>query len=127
MTKINDIFFSDIYITPEKVAYIPDTLTENGLQIFEPVDFDVFYQLVESSYEGNSSYSISYEGVLFRVERTITINGIQYCIRKMPYEVPDFAQLGYRKDLVNYLATLSRASGLILWAGATGSGKTTSI
>lgn len=127
MTKINDIFFSDIYITPEKVAYIPDTLTENGLQIFEPVDFDVFYQLVESSYEGNSSYSISYEGVLFRIERTITINGIQYCIRKMPYEVPDFAQLGYRKDLVNYLATLSRASGLILWAGATGSGKTTSI
>ena len=127
MTRINDIFFSDIYITPEKTAYIPDNLTENGLQIFEPTDFDNFYQLVESSYDGNSSYSISYENTLFRVERSLTITGIQYCVRKMPQEVPDIATLGYRKDLVNYLVSLSSASGLILWAGATGSGKTTSI
>ncbi len=127
MTRINDIFFSDIYITPEKVAYIPDDLTENGLQIFEASDFDVFYQLVESSYEGNSSYSVSYENVLFRVERSMTINGIQYCIRKMPLSVPDFDKLGYRKDVMNYLSSLGQASGLILWAGSTGSGKTTSI
>ena len=127
MTRINDIFFSDIYITPEKVAYIPDDLTENGLQIFEASDFDVFYQLVESSYEGNSSYSVSYENILFRVERSMTINGIQYCIRKMPLSVPDFDKLGYRKDVMNYLSSLGHASGLILWAGSTGSGKTTSI
>lgn len=127
MTRINDIFFSDIYITPGKVAYIPDDLTENGLQIFNPVDFDAFYQLVESSYDGKSSYSISYEGILFRVERTLSISGVQYCIRKMPQEVPDFFTLGYRKDIMNYMLNLSRCSGLILWAGSTGSGKTTSI
>ena len=127
MTRINDIFFSDIYITPEKVAYIPDDLTENGLQIFNPTDFDDFYGLVESTYEGNSSYSISYENVLFRVERTNTINGIQYCIRKMPQYVPELASLGFRKDVIHYLTQLSKASGLILWAGATGSGKTTAI
>ena len=39
MVKINDVEFSDIYITPEKVAYIPDDLTENGLQIFMASDF----------------------------------------------------------------------------------------
>ncbi len=127
MTKINDIYFSDIYITPEKVAYIPDDLTENGLQMFIPSDFEDFYQLVESSYDGNSSYSISYEGVLFRVERTMTITGIQYCIRKMPQAVPDFANLGYRKEIINYMSSLSRSSGLILWSGSTGSGKTTAI
>lgn len=127
MTRINDIFFSDIYITPEKVAYIPDDLTENGLQIFNPTDFDDFYGLVESAYEGNSSYSVSYENVLFRVERTNTINGIQYCIRKMPQYVPELASLGFRKDVIHYLTQLSKASGLILWAGATGSGKTTAI
>ncbi|MBQ7304110.1 MAG: Flp pilus assembly complex ATPase component TadA [Alphaproteobacteria bacterium] len=127
MTRINDIFFSDIYITPEKVAYIPDDLTENGLQIFNPTDFDDFYNLVESAYEGNSSYSVSYENVLFRVERTNTINGIQYCIRKMPQYVPELASLGFRKDVIHYLTQLSKASGLILWAGATGSGKTTAI
>ncbi len=127
MTRINDVIFSDIYITPEKIAYIPDDLTENGLQMFIPADFETFYQLVESSYEGNSSYSISYENILFRVERTMTITGIQYCIRKMPQEVPDFLSLGFRKDITYYLSNLSKSSGLILWAGSTGSGKTTAI
>lgn len=127
MVKINDIFFSDIYITPEKVAYIPDDLTENGLQIFVASDFEEFYKLVEESYEGNSSYSVLYENVFFRVERSMTVTGIQYCIRKMPKVVPDFSSLGYRKEFSNYLNSLSKASGLILWAGATGSGKTTSI
>ncbi len=127
MTRINDVFFSDIYITPEKVAYIPDDLTENGLQLFMPTDFEEFYHLVETSYDGNSSYSISYEGVLFRVERTMTITGIQYCVRKMPREVPDLINLGFRKDITHYVSSLSRASGLILWAGSTGSGKTTAI
>jgi twitching motility protein PilT len=127
MTKINDIPFSDIYITPEKVAYIPDDMTENGLQIFMASDFDAFYKLVEESYEGNSSYSVLYENIFFRVERSMTVTGVQYCIRKMPEHVPDFASLGYRKELAVYLNNLCRASGLILWAGATGSGKTTSV
>ena len=127
MVKINDVEFSDIYITPEKVAYIPDDLTENGLQIFVASDFEEFYKLVEDSYEGNSSYSVLYENVFFRVERSMTVTGVQYCIRKMPRVVPDFNTLGYRKELSMYLNGLCKASGLILWAGATGSGKTTSI
>lgn len=127
MVKINDVEFSDIYITPEKVAYIPDDLTENGLQMFVASDFEEFYKLVEDSYEGNSSYSVFYENVFFRVERSMTVTGVQYCIRKMPRGVPDFNTLGYRKELATYLNGLCKASGLILWAGATGSGKTTSI
>lgn len=127
MVKINDIFFSDIYITPDKVAFIPDDLTENGLQVFEPSDFEDFYNRVVSAYEGNSSYSILYEDVLFRVERTLAVSGVQYCIRKMPKNVPDFASLGYSKAFNNYLNNLCQASGLILWSGPTGSGKTTSV
>lgn len=127
MTRINDIFFSDIYITPEKVAYIPDDMTENGLQIFVASDFDDFYRLIEESYKGNPSYSVLYENVFFRVERSMTVTGVQYCARKMPETVPDLSSLGYQRQIVNYLNGLCRASGLILWAGATGSGKTTSI
>ena len=111
MVKINDIFFSDIYITPEKVAYIPDDLTENGLQIFVASDFEEFYKLVEDSYEGNSSYSVLYENVFFRVERSMTVTGVQYCIRKMPKVVPDFNTLGYRKELAVYLNNLCKTSG----------------
>lgn len=33
MVKLNDISFSDIYITPDKTAFIGDNRTENGLNI----------------------------------------------------------------------------------------------
>lgn len=48
MVKLNDISFSDIYITPDKTAFIGDNRTENGLKIIEAEDFEAFYNLVEN-------------------------------------------------------------------------------
>lgn len=48
MVKLNDIPFSDIYITPDKTAFIGDNRTENGLKIIEAEDFEAFYNLVEN-------------------------------------------------------------------------------
>lgn len=127
MVKINDIYFSDMYVTPAKEAYIPDSQTRFGLIRFEPEDFEEFYALLENSYIENTSYSVIYGGVLFRVERSMTMYGPQYCMRKMPKQVPSITQLGFDPRLVSHLMTLSAASGLIIWAGPTGSGKTTAI
>ncbi|MBR1756678.1 MAG: Flp pilus assembly complex ATPase component TadA [Alphaproteobacteria bacterium] len=127
MTRINDFFYSDIYIMPDKHVFVPDMNTENGLQEFHPDDFEEFYNLLQSKYEGKSNYSVIYEGYFFRVERTVSMYGVMYCMRKMPKKVPDLTALGYPIALINYLATLGNASGLILLGGATGSGKTTTI
>lgn len=127
MVRINDIFYSDIYITPEKQMFVPDHRTENGLMIIEPEDFSDFYSLLERTYRGNSSYSVIYEGYFFRVERSVSMYGITFCMRKMPKKVPDLNMLGYPPELINYLASLGGASGLILLCGATGSGKTTTV
>lgn len=127
MTRINDVFHSDIYIMPDKHVFVPDASTENGLMEFHPEDFAEFYELLEKSYEGKSNYSVIYEGYFFRVERTVSMYGVMYCMRKMPKKVPDLTALGYPVPLINYLATLGNASGLILLGGATGSGKTTTI
>ena len=127
MTKINDIFYSDIYITPDKQVFVPDPKTESGLQLLEAEDLDDFYDLLERTYRGKSSYSIIYEGFFFRVERSNSMYGVIYCMRKMPRQVPDLNSLGYPPALITYLAGLGRASGLILLGGATGSGKTTTI
>lgn len=127
MVRINDIFYSDIYITPEKQMFVPDRRTENGLMIIEPEDFSDFYSLLERTYQGNSSYSVIYEGYFFRVERSVSMYGITFCMRKMPKKVPDLNMLGYPPELINYLAGLGGASGLILLCGATGSGKTTTV
>ncbi|MBP5399170.1 MAG: Flp pilus assembly complex ATPase component TadA [Alphaproteobacteria bacterium] len=128
MAKINDIKFSDIYITPSKEAYINDNRTINGLAKTNPEDFDVFFEMIENTFNGkNPSYSVIYEGISYRVERSISIYGIQYCARKMPKETPPFSKLGFRPELGKYLLSLSNAMGLILWSGPTGAGKTTAI
>ena len=128
MATVNQIDFSDIYITPKRTAYIPDNITPNGLRQLKADDFDYFFRLIEGAYDGNNpSYSVLYEGVYYRVERSVTLYGIQYCARKMPREVPAFSRLGFVNELRNYLLSLSNSVGLILWSGPTGAGKTTSI
>jgi len=129
MSRINDEneFYSDIYITPDKQVFVPDKRTESGLKQINPDDFDSFFDLLERSYKGKSSYSVMYEDYFFRVERTNSMYGVMYCMRKMPKKVPDLNTLGYPPALINYLSTLGHACGLILLGGATGSGKTTTI
>ena len=100
MSTINEINFSDIYITPDKVAYIPDGKTANGLMKIKTDDFNYFYDKVESCYDGsNPSYSVLYNKILYRVERSVSIYGIQYCARKMPPEVPAFNSLGFAPQI----------------------------
>ncbi len=128
MATINEIEFSDIYITPDRNAYIPDNRTPNGLTRLVADDFNYFFEKVERTYDGhNPSYSVLYNKIFYRVERTMTIYGLQYCARKMPPEVPNFSDLGFPPELRKYLLSLSNAAGLILWSGPTGAGKTTAI
>ena len=127
MVRINDVYHSDIYITPDRQMFVPDTKSEFGLVQLEPDDFEEFYSLLENTYNGKSSYLVVYEGFFFRVERTVSMYGVMFCMRKMPKKVPDLVSLGYPPALIKYLSTLSNASGLILLGGATGSGKTTTI
>ena len=127
MARINDVYHSDIYITPDRQMLVPDTKSEFGLVQLEPDDFEEFYSLLENTYNGKSSYSVVYEGFFFRVERTVSMYGVMFCMRKMPKKVPDLVSLGYPPALIKYLSTLGNASGLILLGGATGSGKTTTI
>ncbi len=128
MSTVNEIQFSDVYITPDLRAYIPDNVTPNGLCLLHADDFSNFFEAVKEAYDGNNpSYSILYDGIYYRIERSVTIYGVQYCARKMPKEVPSFSRLGFPHELRKYLLSLSNASGLILWSGPTGAGKTTAI
>ena len=45
----------------------------------------------------------------------------------MPRKVPDFSRLGFPDPVANHLFSLVNCGGLVLWSGATGMGKTTSI
>ncbi|MBQ8671214.1 MAG: Flp pilus assembly complex ATPase component TadA [Alphaproteobacteria bacterium] len=128
MATVNEVDFSDIYIIPDGTAYIWGRKTPSGLIQVEPDDYQEFYQTVMDTYDGNNpSYLVKYKGLNYRVERTVTLDGQQYCARKMPHTVPDINKLGIEDHLLKYLKSLSGASGLILMAGTTGSGKTTTL
>ncbi|MCQ2966177.1 MAG: GspE family protein [Alphaproteobacteria bacterium] len=127
MAKIDEQLFSDIYYTPEGVIYVHDGETRFGLKPLEVEDANEFHQALENAFNGRSSYSMSYGTTMYRVERISTLTGIHYSARRMPRKTPDVVRLGLPEPITNHLISLNRESGLILWAGPTGAGKTTSI
>ena len=127
MATVNDTDFSDIYVIPDGTAYIWGKKTPSGLIPVRPDDYDEFYQALKTTYKDNPSYLLKYKGRNYRVERTVTLDGQQFCARKMPDSIPDLTKLGMDERLMRYLLSLSGASGLLLVAGTTGSGKTTTL
>lgn len=125
---INDVKFSDVYITPDKKCYVWGAKTDCGLKVISFTDFPKFFSKIEEAYDGkNRSYLLNYEGRNYRVERTIALDGPQYCARKMPISVPNLKDLGLQPGIYNHLISLAGGCGLILLAGATGSGKSTTV
>ncbi|MCX4349945.1 MAG: ATPase, T2SS/T4P/T4SS family [Alphaproteobacteria bacterium] len=125
---INEVKFSDVYVTPDKKCYIWSGRTNCGLKIVTFDDFDEFFRQLEAAYDGeNRSYLLNYLGRNYRVERTIALEGVNYCARKMPTSVPNLKDLGMPYRVYEHLVSLAGCSGLILLAGATGSGKSTTV
>lgn len=91
------------------------------------MDKDDFYNKLVVLTHKESSYSMNYEGTFFRIESVMAISGQIYCLRRMPLTIPSIHNLGYDRRLLQQLISLSPYSGLVLWSGATGSGKTTAI
>ena len=123
--SIADVKFADCWYTPEGINYIRDKSTKFALIPFEAEDQEEFLRALEQGYTGSSSYALRYAGENYRVERIVTVTGIQYNCRKMPTETPNLYKLGIPDPITKYLATLAPESGLILFGGPTGMGKTT--
>lgn len=126
-TEILKYNFSDLYINTNKDFLISDERYVNSLKKVNPTDKEEFYKLVTTAPHIDKSYSIKYQGTLFRVENVRSISGEVYCLRRMPVVVPSIYKLGFDNRFVQYMLSLAQYSGLILWAGSTCVGKTTSI
>ncbi|MBP5698740.1 MAG: Flp pilus assembly complex ATPase component TadA, partial [Alphaproteobacteria bacterium] len=124
---VNEAEFSDLYITPDKTCYVWSGISSCGLKTVTYSDLKEFIEAVVAKYEGTSSYSLRFKGTDHRIERSIAIEGEQYCARKMPKSIPDINKLGIPRGVLNQLMKLSDKTGLILLSGATGSGKSTTI
>lgn len=124
---LHEVKFADIWYTPENVAYVRDVKTRFALTPIQTKDLEDFHRVLEQSYQGISSYAVKFGGDAYRVERVNTADGLQYNCRKMPTECPEIETLGFAPGVVKHLTSLSRAAGLLLFAGPTGQGKTTTV
>ena len=127
MKKLLQYNFSDLYINENKEFYISDEHYKNSLKKVEPTDKEEFYKELLAVEHIDNSYSLVYNGTSFRVECSTSVRGELWCLRRMPDKTPSIHNLNYNHRFIQYMLSLSDKSGLILWSGSTGQGKTTAI
>ena len=90
--------------------------------------YELYHQL-KKAYEPESTYlardfSVSWRGGRWRGQLYHCTSGWMIALRQMPYIKPDLTRFGF--DLESIL-TLSSKTGLVLFAGPTGAGKSTTM
>ena len=125
--SLHTVDFADIWYTPQGIAYVRDKSTRFALTPIKTDDLEDFHKALEQGYTGISSYAVRFAGDSYRVERVNTLEGIQFNCRKMPTVTPEIETLGFEPAIVKHLTSLGRSSGLLLFAGPTGQGKTTTV
>jgi len=127
MKKLLQYNFSDLYINDDKDFFISDNHYKNSLKKIEVSDKEEFCNKLFAKEHKDSSYSLVYNGTYFRVELSNSISGRLWCLRRMPEKVPSIHNLNYNHRFLQQILSLADKSGLILWSGSTGQGKTTAI
>lgn len=125
--EILEYNWSDLHIDHNYDFFISDEQFADSLKKVNPSDKEIFLKQLLAVPHRDRSYSMNYKGTFFRVENVRSISGEMYSLRRMPLTVPSIHNLGYNHRFIQHILSLSSFSGLILWAGPTGQGKTTAI
>ncbi|MFC4236201.1 ATPase, T2SS/T4P/T4SS family [Thalassospira xianhensis] len=131
--EFTDIFFSETgHCTLRGAGNIDGNSTASGPLSSIPEgaieDFDQFHRAICQRGRNEDEFSYQYDGMYFRVSKIKDVNGIWYTCRRAMWPLPRLYDLQYPKTLIQHLGLLGgpRSSGLLIFAGKTGQGKTTS-
>ncbi len=131
-TKLEDLDFSDLYLRIDGDApalYRPRMVGPFGRDSqFVPDECRPDVVKLTNFIKENEKYqddSFPYQNMRLRAASQ-GVNGQKWvCLRRIPATAPDIEKLGIHPKIVESLRSLGVRTGLIVIAGATGSGKTT--
>lgn len=127
--KLKELVFVDLYVsidTAEARFRKDRTSIVNTLSIVPDDYMDDLNMLRRTlALSVLQDFSITHDDVRYRIARLVDVNGTWFVLSRGVTSVPKIESLGIDPAVVSQLQQLGRSSGLILIAGATGAGKTT--
>lgn len=131
--RLRDLEFTDLYIAETGRVQIRGVDDADGplIDIPDSAVSDLaelrLAVMAEGSKRDKKEFFTDYDGIRYRVSRINSLGGIWYTLRKSKAQIPRLRELGPFRNpgLVKLLSRLGKRQGLILIAGATGAGKTT--
>jgi len=128
LKKLATLDFSDLLIE-DTGSFLKHLF--GASQVLTPVEEDLIIDLagikkeLEEKGSDLNEFPLIYDGIIYRVSKSKTVNGPLYVMRKGRSEIPDINKIGLPTYLINKLLSPERKDGLILFSGQMGSGKTT--
>lgn len=129
--RLRDLEFTDLYMSATGQVLIRGVDDAEGPLTDVPPDAvadldDIQLAVMAEAQKGRKEFFIDFDEVRYRVSRIQSLDGDWYTLRKSKTKIPRLKELGgFPPPVMRHLAWLGGRSGLILLAGATGQGKTT--
>jgi Tfp pilus assembly pilus retraction ATPase PilT len=128
--KLRQLTFTDIYMSEMGRALICGAAESNGAEMIEipdhfADDIERLHGIVCDKGQQESEFMVDFDTVRYRCSKIVSQQEIWYALRRMMTPIPRLGTLRLLPFAVQHLSWLGRRSGLIVIAGATGQGKTT--
>lgn len=131
-TTLTELEFADLYVNAAGFGYVRSVMSTT-LSVVPSSLNRALLGLIHSLSQriavrpDRREFSISYDGATYRVALLDAIDGLWYVLRRGPAHVPVIRDLGIHPRIAAELIELGRANnhGMVVVAGKTGDGKTT--
>jgi twitching motility protein PilT len=130
MVRLADIEFTDLIMSANGACMMRGVDSpENGPLVSVNDDYiedinDLRMSCIQKGQHSNE-FHVDHDGVRYRIAVINDLEGLWYAVRKSKTVIPPIGTLGFPRPIVTHLAKLASRKGLIILAGATGQGKTT--
>jgi twitching motility protein PilT len=127
--NLSQIEFTDLYFSEMGQTMVRGTADTNGPLVEVPddvlSDLHILHAKVCNKGQTENEFMLDYDGVRYRCSKIPSVTMTWYALRRAKVPIPRLGELKLELPAVQHLGWLGNKSGLVLIAGATGDGKTT--